>query len=267
MYGGESDDEQVYGGESDDDQVYGGESDDEQVYGGEFESKSQHFQIPRFFQYLPKNFDDEEDAVITERSKLQNFATSSRRRQILENQRISYRGFLPSSSKKTHPSYFFTTAGVLACIKPCGIIVGMVEMLRAESATLWVFLIGWLFEQVPKQFWPKGIIGDTVCGVFPRMAGIIEEGDAPEIWKEIFEGIKYWMLDTFHSGHSCRLCFTFFSRSQCYEHFVEQQLVREDQIQNIIIQLIISKSALRFLKPIRKFVNKLSLAFDVGRFH
>ena len=46
-------------------------------------------------------------------------------------------------SPDKYSKYFGTTAGILCAIRPCGIIADWTEMLRAESVTLWIHLIGW----------------------------------------------------------------------------------------------------------------------------
>lgn len=233
------------------------EQTDDEKQSDDVEVEQKHFEIPRFFQYLPSNFPDEEIEVVQQKKQLQNFANSRNRRRVLRNQRVAYRGFIPSQSEKTHNSFFFSTAGCLACIKPCGIIVGLVEMLRAESPTLWGCLIGWLFDQLPTQFWPCGIIGDSVCGAYPRMKGLVEEGDVPDIWKQIFEHILYWMLDTFHSDagkHSCRVFPHFSETFFCAQY--AQPLVNPDQNPNFITPVIDFKNVSQSCKPTPKFANR-----------
>ena len=109
-----------------------------------------------------------------------------------------------------YSKYFGTTAGILCAIRPCGIIADWTEMLRAESVTLWIHLIGWMFEKVGQEHWPRGIMGDIICDLVPKLRKMLAEGEVPDEWVPLFKYVEWWALDVFHGNkHTEGACFLF----------------------------------------------------------
>ena len=93
-----------------------------------------------------------------------------------------------------------TTAGMLYAIRPCGIIMGHMELLHAETCTAFVLLLIELFGETPQPSQLTGVIIDRACDVHPYVKRIGSEGS--EVCQYFDTNLK-WAVDRFHiKGHT-----------------------------------------------------------------
>lgn len=108
--------------------------------------------------------------------------------------------------KKENISLFFqTTAGMLALIRPCGLIVGMTEMFTSESYTQVFLFILRTFCADLEQFKRLKYLGyDRACGLVPFLKNQAKNGSAGA--KLLMENVKF-LVDIFHvSKHTEDVC-------------------------------------------------------------
>lgn len=99
--------------------------------------------------------------------------------------------------KKENISLFFeTTAGMLALIRPCGIVVGMTEMLTCESQTQVFLFIPRPFCKNVEYFKRLKYVGyDRACGLVPFLRNQSKNDSAGA--KLLLDNVKF-LVDIFH---------------------------------------------------------------------
>ena len=108
--------------------------------------------------------------------------------------------------KKENISLFYeTTAGMLALIRPCGIVVSMTEMFTCESLTqVFLFLLRTFGENTEDFKRVKYVGYDRACGLVPYLKNQKKNGSAGA--KLLLEHVKF-LVDIFHvSKHTEGVC-------------------------------------------------------------
>ena len=108
--------------------------------------------------------------------------------------------------KKENISLFFqTTAGMLALIRPCGMIVGMTEMFTSESYTQAFLFILRTFCGDLEDFKRLKYLGyDRACGLVPFLKNQAKNGSVGA--KLLMENVNF-LVDIFHvSKHTEDVC-------------------------------------------------------------
>ena len=91
------------------------------------------------------------------------------------------------------------TAGMLYAIRPCGIVMGHMELVHAETCTAFVLLLIELFGETPQPSLLTGVLIDRACDVHPYVKRIGEEGS--KVCQYFATKLK-WAVDRFHiKGH------------------------------------------------------------------
>lgn len=101
--------------------------------------------------------------------------------------------------------FFETTAGVLALIRPCGIVVNMTEMFTSESYTqVFLFLLRTFCHNVSSLRRLRYLGYDRACGLVPFLKNQAKNGSAGA--KVLLENVKF-LVDIFHvSKHTEDVC-------------------------------------------------------------
>lgn len=118
---------------------------------------------------------------------------------------LAQQGTTGCKKKENITLFFQTTAGVLALIRPCGIIVGMTEMFTSESYTqVFLFLLRTFCSDV-KDFERLKYLGyDRACGLVPFLKNQAKNGSAGA--KLLIENVQF-LVDIFHvSKHTEDVC-------------------------------------------------------------
>ena len=113
---------------------------------------------------------------------------------------------LHSCKKKENISLFFeTTSGMLALVRPCGIVVSMTEMFTSESLTQVFLFILRTFTKTPEQFLRLRYLGyDRACALEPFLKNQKKNGSAGA--KLLLEHVKF-LVDIFHvAKHTEEAC-------------------------------------------------------------
>lgn len=108
--------------------------------------------------------------------------------------------------KKENISLFYeTTAGMLALIRPCGIVVSMSEMFTCESLTqVFIFLLKTFCDDVEDFQRVKYVGYDRACGLVPYLKNQKKNGSAGA--KLLLDNVKF-LVDIFHvSKHTEEVC-------------------------------------------------------------
>jgi len=131
-------------------------------------------------------------------------------------------GILPEDTihgckKKENISLFFeTTAGMLALIRPCGIVVSMTEMLTCESQTqVFLFLLRTFTKNIECFQRLKYVGYDRACGLVPFLRNQCKNGSAGA--KLLLDNVKF-LVDIFHvSKHTEEACMPL-DNPNCFYH-------------------------------------------------
>ena len=108
--------------------------------------------------------------------------------------------------KPSNISLFFeTTAGMLALIRPCGIVVSMTEMYTKESCTqVLLFLLRTFCGDVEDLKRLRYLGYDRACGLVPFLRNQAKSGSAGA--KVLLENVQF-LVDIFHvEKHTERVC-------------------------------------------------------------
>ena len=108
--------------------------------------------------------------------------------------------------KKENISLFYqTTAGMLALIRPCGIVISMTEMFTSESYTQVFLFILRTFCSNLEHFKRLRFLGyDRVCGLVPFLKNQAQNGGAGA--KLLIDNVQF-LVDIFHiSKHTEEVC-------------------------------------------------------------
>lgn len=108
--------------------------------------------------------------------------------------------------KKKNISLFYeTTAGMLALIRPCGIVVNMTEMFTSESCTqVFLFLLRTFCSNIADVQRLRYIGYDRACGFVPYLRNQAKNGSAGA--KLLLDNVKF-LVDIFHvSKHTEDVC-------------------------------------------------------------
>ena len=101
--------------------------------------------------------------------------------------------------------FYNTTAGMLALIRPCGIVVAMREMYTCESVTqVFLFLLKTFALNIDSMLRLKYLGYDRVCDLHPFLVNQSKRGSAGA--KILLENVKF-LVDIFHCNiqrqHAC----------------------------------------------------------------
>ena len=89
---------------------------------------------------------------------------------------------------------------MLYAIRPCGIVMGHMELVHAETCTAFVLLLIELFGETPQPSQLTGVIIDRACDVHPYVKRIGSEGSKV---CQYFDTKLKWAVDRFHiKGHT-----------------------------------------------------------------
>lgn len=92
--------------------------------------------------------------------------------------------------------FYLTTAGMLALIRPCGIVIGMTEMFTCESPTqVFVFLLRTFVQDVNSVLRLRYLGYDRACDLKPFLVNQAKRGSAGAIL--LLERVKF-LVDIFH---------------------------------------------------------------------
>ena len=101
--------------------------------------------------------------------------------------------------------FYETTAGTLALIRPCGIVVNMTEMFTCESLTqVFLFLLKTFCDNTDDFKRVKFVGYDRACGLVPFLINQASNGSAGA--KVLLNNVKF-LVDIFHvSKHTEETC-------------------------------------------------------------
>ena len=107
--------------------------------------------------------------------------------------------------KKKNNLFFETTAGMLALIRPCGIVVNMTEMFTSESATqVFLFILRTFCSDSSDMRRLRYLGYDRVCSFVPFLRNQAKNGSAGA--KVLLENVQF-LVDIFHvSKHTEAVC-------------------------------------------------------------
>ena len=122
------------------------------------------------------------------------------------NMNAEYTGCLPDNDDDTiltgckraqnRNKFYSTTAGMLALIRPCGIVVAMTEMYTCESATqVFLFLLRTFVHDVCTVMCLKYLGYDRTCDLKPFLVNQAKRGSAGA--KLLLDNVKF-LVDIFH---------------------------------------------------------------------
>ena len=89
---------------------------------------------------------------------------------------------------------------MLYAIRPCGIVMGHMELVHAETCTAFVLVLMELFGETPQPSELTGVIIDRACNVHPYVKRMGLEGSKV---CQYFDTKLKWAVDRFHiKGHT-----------------------------------------------------------------
>jgi hypothetical protein len=125
---------------------------------------------------------------------------------LLSEDTLNTSGETQGCKKKKNISLFFeTTAGMLALIRPCGIVVNMAEMFTSESCTqVFLFILRTFCHDLEDIQRLRYLGYDRACGLVPYLRNQARNGSAGA--KLLLENVKF-LVDIFHvAKHTEDVC-------------------------------------------------------------
>ena len=118
--------------------------------------------------------------------------------------------------KRDSTLFFETSAGMLALIRPCGIVVALTEMFTHESCTqVFLFLLRTFFSNADDMRRLKYLGYDRACSLVPYLKNQAQNGSAGA--KLLINNVKY-LVDIFHVSKHTEPCCMPLDNPDCLYH-------------------------------------------------